>query len=182
MHPPKIVTFDVPARVSVDNKGFTRQVAAYRVTAFGLYMSRPMVGRASAHWMRSWLLPALGLAVTDFSWNPGHERDQDLYLDVCAIERDGERWRLTDLYLDIVLRTGRDATVIDLDEFVAAVAGGLLEPRLAEHALRSSHATVDGLAAHGHDLDAWLADHGIVLSWEDGPPDVPSGRPTRRER
>ena len=141
-----------------------------------------MVGRASAHWMRSWLLPALGLAVTDFSWNPGHERDQDLYLDVCAIERDGERWRLTDLYLDIVLRTGRDATVIDLDEFVAAVAGGLLEPRLAEHALRCPHATVDGLAAHGHDLDAWLADHGIVLSWEDGPPDVPSGRPTRRER
>ena len=79
---------------------------------------------------------ALGLAVTDFSWNPGHERDQDFYLDVCEIEREGDRWRLTDLYLDIVLRTGRDATVIDVDEFVAAVGGGLLDARRAEHALQ----------------------------------------------
>ena len=41
--------------------------------------------------------------------NPGHERDQDFYLDVLEIDRyDGPdgRWRLTDLDLDIVLRTG----------------------------------------------------------------------------
>jgi uncharacterized protein len=169
MHPPKIVTFDVPARISVDNKGFARAVQEYRVTPYGLYMSRAMVGRASAHWMRSWLLPSLGLAVTDFSWNPGHERDQDFYLDVCEIEREGDRWRLTDLYLDIVLRTGRDATVIDVDEFVAAVGGGLLDARRAEHALQCSHAAVDGLAAHGHDLDAWLAGLGITLIWGAGP-------------
>ncbi len=174
MHPPKITTFDVPAGVSVDNKGFTRAVTEYRVAPFGLYMSRAMVGRASAHWMRSWLLPALGLAVTDFSWNPGHERDQDFYLDVCEIDRDGGRWRLTDLYLDIVVRTGRGAAVIDVDEFVAAVGAGLLDTRRAEHALRCSHAAVDGLAAHGHDLDAWLADLGVVLAWGRGP-DRPSG-------
>jgi hypothetical protein len=172
MHAPKIVTYDVPARVSVDNKGFVRAVAEYRTTPFGLYMSRAMVGRPSAYWMRSWLLPALGLAVTDFSWNPGHERDQDFYLDVCAIDRDGDRWRLTDLYLDIVLRTGRGADVIDLDEFVAAVGGGLLDARQAEHALRCSYAAADGLAAHGYDLDAWLAGHGVALTW--GPrPDRP---------
>lgn len=170
MHPPKIVTFDVPAGVSVDNKGFVRTVERYETTPFGLYMSRAMVGRTSAHWIRSWLLPTLGLAVTDFSWNPGHERDQDFYLDVCEIERDGDRWRLTDLYLDIVLRTGRSASVLDVDEFVAAVATGLLDARRAEHALHCSHAAVDGLAAHGHDLDAWLAGHGITLTWPAGPP------------
>jgi predicted RNA-binding protein associated with RNAse of E/G family len=173
MHPPKIVTFDVPAGVSVDNKGFVRTVEHYEVTPFGLYMSRPMVGRASAHWIRSWLLPDLGLAVTDFSWNPGHERDQDFYLDVCEIERgggpDGGRWRLTDLYLDIVLRTGQGATVVDVDEFVAAVAAGLLDAQRAEHALHCSYAAVDGLATHGHDLDAWLASHHITLTWGAGP-------------
>jgi uncharacterized protein len=167
MHPPKVTVFDVPARVSIDNKGFVRQVTGYRVAPFGLYMSRPMVGRTSAHWMRSWLLPGLGLAVTVFSWNPGHERDQDFYLDVCEIDRDGERWQLTDLYLDIVLRSGRSATVIDVDEFVAAVGGGLLGARQAEHALHSSHTAVDGLAAHGHDLDAWLAGLDIHLTWDD---------------
>jgi hypothetical protein len=172
MHPPKIVTFDVPGRTSVDNKGITRAVAAYRVAPFGLYMSRAVVGRPSAHWIRSWLLPALGLAVTDFSWNPGHERDQDFYLDVCEIERDGDRWRLTDLYLDIVLRTGRGVEVVDVDEFVAAVGAGLLDARRAKHALHCSHAAVDGLAAHGHDLDAWLAGLGIVLSWDAGPEDA----------
>jgi predicted RNA-binding protein associated with RNAse of E/G family len=173
MHLPKIVTFDVPAGVSVDNKGFARSVTQYRTTPFGLYMSRPMVGRASANWMRSWLLPALGLAVTDFSWNPGHERDQDFYLDVCEIDReggpDGGRWRLTDLYLDIVLRTGRGAAVVDVDEFVAAVGAGLVDARQAEHALHSSYAAIDGLAAHGYDIDAWLATLGIALTWEAGP-------------
>lgn len=171
MHPPKIVTFDVPARVSVDNKGFERAVTEYRVTPFGLYMSRAMVDRPSAHWMRSWLLPALGLAATVFSWNPGHERDQDFYLDVCEITRDGDRWWLTDLYLDIVVRTGRGASVLDVDEFVTAVGTGLLDAPRAEHALRVSHAAVDGLAAHGHDLDAWLAGLGITLTWSAGPGD-----------
>jgi uncharacterized protein len=165
MHPPKIVTFDVPAHISVDNKGFVRAVQEYRVTPYGLYMSRAMVGRPSAHWIRSWLLPSLGLAVTDFSWNPGHERDQDFYLDVCEIEREGDRWRLTDLYLDIVLRTGRDATVIDVDEFVAAVATGLLDAPSAEAALHRTHTALDGIAAHGHDLDAWLAEFGVHLTW-----------------
>ncbi len=88
---------------------------------------------------------------------------------MCEIDRDGGRWRLTDLYLDIVVRTGRGAAVLDVDEFVAAVGGGLLDARRAEHALRCSHGAVDGLAAHGHDLDAWLAGLGVVLTWGRGP-------------
>lgn len=165
MHPPKISTFDLAARVQIDNKGLERAVTEYRVTPFGLYMSRAMVNRPSAHWVQSWLLPELGLAVTDWWWNPGHERDQDFYLDVCHIERDGDRWRLTDLYLDVLVHTGRAAEVIDVDEFVGAVACGVLDPALAELGLRRSYAAVDGLAAHGHDLDAWLAGLGIALSW-----------------
>lgn len=169
MHPPKIITFDVAAGINVDNKGFERVVEEYRETAFGLYMSRPMVDRRSTSWVEQWLLPDLGLCVTDWWWKPGHERDQDFYLDVCEIERDGRRWRVTDLYLDIVVRNGRDARVIDVDEFVAAVHAGLLETRLAEHALHRSHAAVAGLAAHGHDLDAWLGTAGIALSWRPRP-------------
>lgn len=165
MHPPKTATFDVPARTSTDSKGNARSVDEYRLTPFGLYMSRPMVDRPSAHWMQSWLLPSLGLCVTDWWWNPGHERDQDFYLDVCEITRDGDRWLLTDHYLDIVLRQGRGAEVIDVDEFVAAVAVGLLDPATAEAAMHRTHRAVDGLAAHGHDIDAWLAGQDITLTW-----------------
>ncbi|MGQ0573435.1 MAG: DUF402 domain-containing protein [Pseudonocardia sp.] len=165
MHPPKISTFDVPGRVNVDNKGIVRPVDAYRVTPFGLYMSRAIVARPTAHWIESWLLPDLGLCVSDWWWNPGHERDQDFYLDVCTIERVGERWTLTDHYLDIVVRTARDTTVIDVDEFVGAVAAGLVDPASAQAALHSTHAAVAGLATHGDDLDAWLATLGISLTW-----------------
>jgi predicted RNA-binding protein associated with RNAse of E/G family len=166
MHPPKRATFDVPAMVNIDTKGEPRAVDEYRLTDFGLYMSRAMVGRRSAHWMESWLLPDLGLCVTDWWWRPGHEREQDYYVDICEITRDGDRWELTDHYLDIVVRNRIDARVIDVDEFVAAVALGLLDPPAAEAAMRRTHHAVDRLAAHDHDLDRWLAGLGIRLSWK----------------
>ncbi len=169
MHPPKTALFDVAAGVNVDTKGCARAVDEYRVTPFGLYMSRAMVNRPTAHWMESWLLPELGLCVTDWWWNPGHARDQDFYLDVCEIVPDGDRWRLTDHYLDIVVRNRRGAEVVDVDEFVAAVAAGLLSPGTAEAALHRTHRALDGIAAHGHDLDAWLGGLGIALSWKPRP-------------
>lgn len=165
MHPPKRATFDVPAMINIDTKGEPRAVEEYRVTGFGLYMSREMVARRSAHWLESWLLPDLGLCVTNWWWRPGHERDQDYYLDICEITRDGDRWLLVDHYLDIVVRNRQDATVIDVDEFVAAVALGLLDTPTAEAAMHRTHHAVDRLAAHGHDLDAWLAVQGIELTW-----------------
>jgi uncharacterized protein len=169
VHPPKVSTFDVPGRVNIDNKGLVRPVDEYRETPFGLYMSRPMVNRPTADWMQTWLLPELGIAVTDWWWKPGHSRDQDFYLDICEIVRQGDRWILTDHYLDIVVRTGQGAEVIDVDEFVAAVALGLLDARSAEAAMHRTHRAVDGIAAHGHDLDAWLAGFGITLTWRTRP-------------
>ena len=107
------------------------------------------------------------MCVTDWWWNPGHERDQDFYLDICEIVRDGDRWRLTDHYLDIVVRNRRGAEVIDVDEFVAAVAAGLLDPADRRGAPCTARtARCDGIAAHGHDLDAWLGGLGIALSWQ----------------
>ncbi len=169
MHPPKISSFDVPALVNIDNKGIARAVDEFRVTPFGLYMSRAIVDRETTHWVESWLLPDLGLCVTDWWWKPGHARDQDFYLDVCEIIRDRDRWLLTDYYLDIVVQQRRSAEVIDVDEFVAAVARGLLDPVTAETAMHRTYRAVDGLAAHGHDLDAWLGQLGIALSWKQRP-------------
>jgi uncharacterized protein len=169
VHPPKVSTFDVPARVNIDNKGLVRPVDEYRETPFGLYMSRAMVNRPTAHWVQTWLLPELGIAVTDWWWSPGHTRDQDFYLDIGTIERHGDRWTLTDHYLDIVVRTGRDAQVLDVDEFVAAVGLGLLDAPTAEAAMHCTYRTLAGIAAHGHDLDAWLAGFGITLDWRPRP-------------
>ncbi|SHL30533.1 hypothetical protein SAMN05443637_1247 [Pseudonocardia thermophila] len=165
MHPPKISTFDVPGMVNIDTKGCVRPVEVYTETSFGLYMSRPVVGRPSAHWIETWLLPDLGIAVSDWAWNPGHERDQDFYLDIATISRDGSRYVLVDHYLDIVVQQRRSTQVIDVDEFTAAVAAGLIDPAAAEYALNAMVQAVTGLAANANDLDAWLAGLGIRLTW-----------------
>ncbi|WP_158891218.1 DUF402 domain-containing protein [Amycolatopsis anabasis] len=165
MHAPKIETFDLAARINVDPKGIAREVEEYRVEPFGLYLARPAPGRAQFHYLESWLLPALGLRITDFWFSAGHERDQDFYLDVVEIESDGPAWRATDLYLDLVLKTGHRLEVLDTDELLAAAEAGLLSAKRAQHALETAYAAIDGLAAHGYDLGRWLSTLDIELTW-----------------
>ncbi|GAB3582880.1 DUF402 domain-containing protein [Amycolatopsis endophytica] len=165
IHPPKTETFDVTNRTNTDPKGIAREVEEYRVEPFGLYLARPAPGRAQFHYLESWLLPGLGLRLTDFWFRPGHERDQDFYLDVVSVERDGGTWRTTDWYLDLVVREGERVEVVDTDELLAAAAAGLLAPAEAERALEITYATVEGLAAHGYRVDRWLSTHDIHLTW-----------------
>ncbi|HEY2062355.1 MAG TPA: DUF402 domain-containing protein [Amycolatopsis sp.] len=169
LHPPKIEVFDPAARVNIDPKGVAREVEEFREEPFGLYLARPAPGRAQFRYLESWLLPALGLRVTDFWFNPGHERDQDFYLDVVRVRCEGARWIATDLYLDLVLKDKQSVRVIDNDELVAAVAEGLLPQSEAEYALEATYAAVEGLAAHGYDLAAWLSTKDITLTWRRHP-------------
>ncbi|GHE86880.1 hypothetical protein GCM10017786_18010 [Amycolatopsis deserti] len=165
IHPPKIETFDVANRTNTDPKGIARAVEEYRVEPFGLYLARPTPGRTQFHYLESWLLPGLGLRLTDYWFRPGHERDQDFYLDVVSVERDGATWRTTDWYLDLVVREGERVDVVDTDELLAAAGAGLLTAGEAERALEIAFDTVNGLAAHGYRVGRWLATHDIHLTW-----------------
>ncbi|HKN56911.1 MAG TPA: DUF402 domain-containing protein [Amycolatopsis sp.] len=169
LHPPKVEVFDPPAATNTDPKGVVRDVEEYREEPFGLYLARPTPGRRQFHYLESWLVPELGLRFTDFWFNPGHEREQDFYLDVVRVRRDGPRWVVTDLYLDLVLRDKVSVRVIDTDELVAALAQGLLAPDDAEYALETAYATVEGLASHGYDLTAWLSTKDVTLAWRRRP-------------
>ena len=165
MHPPKVETFDVPAGTNTDPKGISRPVEVYCMEPFGLYLARGYQGHPSITAIESWLLPELGIRVTDWHWREGHERDQDFYLDIADITRDGDVWRTEDHYLDIAVCSGRSSSVLDLDEYVAAISEGLLSAATAERALANSYRALDGLAANGHQLDAWLSGLGIALRW-----------------
>lgn len=167
IHPPKRETFDVAARTNTDPKGIERAVDIYEVQPWGLYMARPTPGRAQFHYLESWLLPALHLRVTVFHFNPGHERDQDFYLDVGDYTRDGDRWSGEDHYLDLVLRTGHGVQLTDVDELLAAVGAGLLSHDAGRRAVHVAVDTVDALARHDYDLHRWLASKGMVLTWRD---------------
>lgn len=169
IHPPKRETFDVAAGTNTDNKGFVRAVDRYRRTPWGLYLARPTPGRAQFCYLQSWLLPALGLRVTVYDWNPGHHKDQDFYLDVVGIGvhngPEGEMWHTEDHYLDLVVYRGDRTDVLDVDEFLAAHRAGLLSDEVAQRALGTTLTAVAGLAAHDHDLMAWLAGNDMQLSW-----------------
>ena len=165
MHPPKHETFDLVARTNTDPKGFVRSVDEYRLCPWGLYMARPTPGRVQFHYLESWLLPALGLRANVFHFNPGHEREQDHYLDVGTITVGSDQWQTEDHYLDLVIRTGRGTELVDVDELLEAHHHGLLSTEATEEALRTAFAAVAGLAAHGHDLNSWLLSTGVELNW-----------------
>ncbi|NYH84478.1 DUF402 domain-containing protein [Actinopolymorpha cephalotaxi] len=165
IHPPHVETYDVEAGINVDREGVSRSLDAWEVTGFGLYFSRPLTGHPTICWVQSWILPGLGIRVSDFRAHPGLVRSENHYVDVMATSVDGPVWRTVDHYLDILVRTGDGARVVDSDEFVAAVQAGLLGPADAERALESTYAAYAGIVGHGHDVDAWLRDLGIELTW-----------------
>ena len=142
-----------------------RDVDVYAVHPWGLYMARPTPGRDQFHYLESWLLPSLGLRVSVFHFSPGHERDQDFYLDVGRITVDGQVWRTEDHYLDLLVRTGSSVELIDVDELMEAVQQGLVTPQIATEAVRVAVAAIDGLTRLGYRLERWLADHEMVLTW-----------------
>ncbi|WP_073480931.1 DUF402 domain-containing protein [Streptoalloteichus hindustanus] len=165
IHPPKVEVFDVAAMTNTDPKGVVRRVDEYRVEPFGLYMARRIVDHPRMDYVESWLLPRLGLRVTDWRWLPGQERDQDYYVDIVDIAVSGARWTSTDHYLDLIVRTGRELEVLDSDEMLAAVGAGLLDPDTARRAMERTYRTVEGIARCGYDLPTWLAEHGVTLRW-----------------
>lgn len=164
VHRPKVETFDASAMINVDPKGFVRNVDTYSETSWGLYMARP-ADHPSFSYLESWLLPDLGLRVSKFHFTPQGRRDQDHYVDIVEIDRDGSVWRTTDLYLDIVVLTGRDTHVLDSDELALAVAGGVVDAARGEYAMDRAFTAAIGIARAGHDVDRWLTEGGRAVEW-----------------
>jgi predicted RNA-binding protein associated with RNAse of E/G family len=166
IHPPKIELFDIAGMTNTDPKGFVRAVDEYRREDFGLFMARPVEGHPEIAYFRSWLLPRFGLRVSKWGSHPGARIDHDFYLDVVDIQP-GEIWRTLDLYLDVLVRTGQDLRVLDTDETVAALQAGLIDRAAAQRAFERTFVAVDGIAAAGHDVDAWLVSQGMRLTWDE---------------
>lgn len=165
IHPPKIEIFDLAGGTNTDPKGHVRHVDHYRLTSFGLYLARSIPGHAKLRYVESWLLPELGLRVSKWQFAPGHELDQDYYLDVAGITTGADQWSTVDYYLDISVSAGKHATLLDIDEFVIATQANLLDAETSQRALEIAYSTVDSLARHGYELNEWLLNKGIELSW-----------------
>jgi uncharacterized protein len=167
VHPPKIELFDVAGMTNTDPKGVVRAVDRYKQTDFGLYLARPLEGHPDIAYFRSWLLPEPGLRVGRWLAHPGKTLDHDVYIDIVDIER-GPVWRTVDLYLDVLVRDHEDLRVLDTDEVLAARVEGLIDDVTARRAFDRTFATVEGIAAAGYDVEAWVAKaYKIALTWDD---------------
>lgn len=165
IHPPKAELFDLAAGTNTDPKGFVRAVDEYRVEPFGLYMARRVVGHPRIAYLQSWLVPGLGIRANDFWHHPGDQCPWDTYVDIVDVTTDGPQWRTVDHYLDIGVHTGRGLEVLDVDELTEALLAGLIDSDSAQRAMANTFAAVDGIAAQGHDLTAWLAALGMPITW-----------------
>ncbi|APU14198.1 MULTISPECIES: DUF402 domain-containing protein [Actinoalloteichus] len=164
VHAPKVETFDLDRMTNTDPKGIVRTVDRFEVHPFGLFLARPVVGHHRIAYLRSWLLPELGLRVTDYDLHPGAVPDCDLYLDLVAVTPGRTSWTSVDHYLDLLVWTGRGITVVDSDELLAALAADLLDPASAQIAMENTHRAVEGIAANGHDVFRWLRTAGFDLA------------------
>lgn len=163
-HRPKIEYFNITERTNTDPKGFVRPVDHYRREPWGLYMART-ADHPQFHYLESWIIPDLGIRASIFHFHPYHERDQDHYIDIGDFAPGPDVWRSEDHYLDLVVRTGRETELLDVDELISATVHGYISPRTADRAVQRAVAAVDGIAAHGHDMDAWLASKGMPVNW-----------------
>lgn len=114
----------------------------------------------------AYILPALDIVISRFDPHGRSERVPPVfYIDMGSIEPGPELWTVRDLYLDVVVQTNGVPILVDGDEYTEAVLEGHLTPDEQRRALFSAARVVNGLFAHGNDLDAWLASLGIYLEW-----------------
>ncbi|ALG85062.1 DUF402 domain-containing protein [Gordonia phthalatica] len=168
LHPTKHEVFDVAAMTNTDPKGFVRPVDEYRVTDYGLYMSRTADHPTFTH-LESWLLPALGLRANIFHFVPGHRETQRLYIDVGEFTGPDEddRWHAVDWYLDLVDNPGEPLELIDVDELFEAHAAQYISTADCEDAVRIAVTAMTGAAA-AHGVQEWLDKQiGEPMRWLD---------------
>ncbi len=178
VHPPKVELFDVEAGTNTDPKSIVRDVDEYRLEPFGLYLRRGMPAHPKLRALQSWLLPEHDLRITRWEHHPGRADGWDYYVDVARIEPGPRWWRSEDHYLDLLVADGREAQLIDVDEFLLAVRSELLDERTAERAMRAACTALEGLARHGNRLDDWMRELGIELSWSGQSTHDPVARPS----
>ena len=63
------------------------------------------------------------------------------------------------------MQTGRSVELLDVDELLEANTAGILDPKTSERAMLNAARAIEGIAAHGHDLDAWLTSVGMPVTW-----------------
>ncbi|RJF71026.1 DUF402 domain-containing protein [Deinococcus cavernae] len=162
-HPVKTERHDTRNRTHHTNTG-VRPVHTYRPEPHGLFVSRPFQGHPRIRHWQAHLLPTHNLVVCHYDFH--HQREHDYYLDVALISVQDDLWTVRDLYLDVVLREGHSAVIVDTDELIAGHAAGFITHTELHLALEVAHHTLSALSAAQFNLHTWATSQGVQLDWD----------------
>lgn len=160
IHPPKIETFDIENLINIDPKGYTRAVDTYTRHEWGVYMERG-ADHPGFGYVQSWIFYERNIRATIFHFRAHMDLQQEFYLDIMHFDQQSPSLiRSTDLYLDVVCKTGGFTTLLDSDELAQACHEGVIDAQLTTTAIETSTELVGNLHAHNHDFrrvarDCW---------------------------
>ncbi len=155
---------DVFGAERVHSSGSRHRLTHCHVEPWGLSYSCPTPEDPAHDGEITWLLPDVGIRLTQFRPRRRHARRESTELTAVHIQRDTRSWTTTDLLLGLEVPDGGSARIIRSEEFAAAVSGGVIRLSEADYALRTVHRTLEEITLH-RDLQQWLAHRGIYDQW-----------------
>lgn len=162
---PKLVdVIDVFSAQRVLSSGTRQQLTHCNIEQWGLSIECPTHEDPSYDGEVTWLLPDLGLRLSQYRPRRRHARRASSSLTAIHLERDTRSWRVTDLLLGLEIPDQGSARIIRSEDFAAAVAGGVIRLSEADYALRTVHRTLEEISMH-RDLQQWLGHRGIFDAW-----------------
>lgn len=177
---------DFPTSTYHDRGGEIYQLTSCVRSDGGAYVAGPAapVGHPSVVALQRWLLPQPGWMVgCTLLQDPDAQPLPDWHVDLVAIEVTPDQWRVTDHFIDVTVFEGERYEVLDLDEFVDALAAGSLPVETGLDTLRSLHQLCTGLTDAEFSVNTLLERHAPTLPgfrpWDvvsPGPDDAPLSR------
>ncbi|MBA8825943.1 hypothetical protein FHX42_003309 [Saccharopolyspora lacisalsi] len=144
--------------------GATQQLDDCHLEKWGLSLKCPTPQDPAHDSEITWLLPELGVRLTQYRPRSRHARREGSLVTAARIEPNTRSWTTTDLLLGLEIPEGGTTRVIHSEDFAAAVSGGAIRLSEADYALRTVLRTFDEIRLH-RDLNQWLAHRGVFEPW-----------------
>ena len=165
IHPVRVHTVNVSAKTKLLDGQHVRALSRVETTPYGLHYANDVPDHPYLTQVEAHLIPALDLVVSHFTDRPNSPHPSRFYIDMASVTAENDFWTIRDLYLDVVVGLDGTPRLHDADEYAAAILEGHLTPGEITRAVLSAERVLNGLFAHGNELDAWLASVGVRLDW-----------------
>ncbi|GAA3687180.1 hypothetical protein GCM10022267_87570 [Lentzea roselyniae] len=128
-----------------------------------LFFAVPEADNPRLQTLECWVLPSRRLRVCRWTLAPDAtvtDADFDYYVDFCQVESVADRFVMVDDYVDIKVWQGRRLVVDDVDELIAALGAGFIEPREAQVAVETAFEVAVELTGLELSVLTWLKQEG----------------------